>query len=112
MASRKQKKAGGEAATATTSTTASDQEQKSTAPTKGAATKKATKMARGRRTAKLERRGPGRPKGSKNKVRSRATAKKSAAPRRYTPAERANILAAAKRDGLSGPAAAKKFGIS
>ena len=32
--------------------------------------------------------------------------------RRYTPAERANILAAAAREVLSGPKAAKKFGIS
>ena len=32
--------------------------------------------------------------------------------RRYTDADRAEILGAAKREGLSGPKAAKKFGIS
>ena len=32
--------------------------------------------------------------------------------RRYTEHERARILAAAEREGLSGPKAAKKFGIS
>ena len=83
MASRKQKKAKGDA------------------------------TAGGRRTTTPKRRGPGRPKGSKNKTTAGAkTAKRSARPRRYTPADRAKILAAAKREGLSGPAAAKKFGIS
>lgn len=36
----------------------------------------------------------------------------SKATKRYTPADRARVLAAAAREGLSGPKAAKKFGIS
>lgn len=62
----------------------------------------------GKRIARKAKRGPGRPKGSKK---PRATTK-SVRPRRYEPAERARMLAAAKREGLSGSAAAKKFGIS
>ena len=114
MASRKPKKAKSDAATETAPAAATDQEQKSAAPAASAAKKKAPKKAATRRTAPPKRRGPGRPKGSKNKAAAVAkpAAKKSARPSRYTPAERAKILAAAKREGLSGPAAAKKFGIS
>lgn len=109
MASRKQKKATGEVATASAATAT---EQKND-PEVSAAKKRTAKKAAVRRVAKPKRRGPGGPKGSKSKPRAATkAAKKSARPRRYTPAERAKILTAAKREGLSGPAAAKKFGIS
>ena len=113
MASRKPKKVKS-AAAESTSVPAVDQEQKAAAPAISAAKKKAPKKTVARRAATPKRRGPGRPKGSKNKASTGAkpVAKKSARPRRYTPAERAKILSAAKREGLSGPAAAKKFGIS
>jgi len=126
MASRKQKKTNGEATTATTVAAAPEQKaEKKTAsaaavPKKAAkkkVAKKAPKKPATRRTT-AKRRGPGRPKGSKNKTRVAAKTRgtggprKGVAPKRYTPSERAKILAAAKREGLSGLAAAKKFGIS
>jgi transposase-like protein len=40
------------------------------------------------------------------------TAKKRGPGKRYTAAEKARILAAAKKEGLTGAKAAKKFGIS
>lgn len=114
MASGKPKKAKSDVTTEAIAVAATEQEQKSTASAATAAKRKAPKKAVARRAAAPKRRKPGRPKGSKNKPASAAkpAAKKSARPRRYTPAERAKILAAAKREGLSGPAAAKKFGIS
>jgi len=113
MASRKQKKAR-DGATETASAAAADSAQKGTAPAASTARNKATSKAAGRQAATPRRRGPGRPKGSKTKSRTvrKPVAKKPARPRRYTPAERARVLAAAMREGLSGPAAAKKFGIS
>jgi len=107
MASRKQKKV------VTASAGATNPEQTSTAPAVST-TKKKTKKAAVRPAATPKRRGPGRPKGSKNTPHAlgKPSAKKSARSRRYTPAERARILAAAKQEGLSGPAAAKKFGVS
>ena len=114
MASRKSKKAKSDASTEAAPATATEQEQKSVASVASTAGKKATKKAAVRRVATAKRRKSGRPKGSKNKLEStaRPATKKSERPRRYPPAERAKILAAAKREGLSGPAAAKTFGIS
>ncbi len=76
--------------------------------------KKATKR-RGRKKAAAKA-----PTKKTSKPRRRRKSKSTAAPskpkakagRRYTPAERAKILAAAKAEGLTGVAAAKRFGIS
>ncbi len=111
MPSRKQKKANNGASAETAKASAETAEASSTSTTPSAAKKQARKSAR-RKLAK--RRGPGRPKGSKNKPAAtrKAAMRTNARSRRYTPAERSRILAAAKREGLSGAAAAKKFGIS
>ena len=114
MAARKPKKSKSDVTTEAAPAAATEQEKKTTAIAGSAAKKKVSQKAVARRAATPKRRRPGRPKGSKNKPAAVAkiAAKKSTRPRRYTPAERAKILAAAKREGLSGPAAAKKFGIS
>lgn len=119
MASRKQKKGKAETAAASTSTEVKDPSAEKSAAPASETRKKATKRTGGRRTATTKHRRPGRPKGSKNKPRvaaakpaGKGVTKKSTRSRRYTPAERAKILAAAEREGLSGPVAAKKFGIS
>jgi transposase-like protein len=61
--------------------------------------KKAARSARGRQITQA-------------KVKSSELSTRSVRRRRHTPAERAQILAAAQREGLSGAAAAKRFGIS
>ncbi len=51
-------------------------------------------------------------KTTRTKRSKRSKPAKKSRGRRHTPVERAKILAAAQREGLSGPAAAKRFGIS
>jgi transposase-like protein len=79
--------------------------KKSVGPAKKAVVKKRLRAARKRGGTVRK------PKTSPRAAEKKRVAKK-AARRRYTPAERANILAAAKKEGLSGPVAANKFGIS
>ena len=56
------------------------------------------------------RRGPGRPKGSKNRVVTKKRGRKGRTS--YTPAKRAEILAAAKREGLTAVQVQKRFGVT
>ena len=74
-----------------------------------------TRKKRARRTA-AKRRGPGRPKGTKSRrAGASPRAKRGArnkARRRFSPAERAKILATAKREGLTGRDVARRFDIS
>lgn len=75
--------------------------------------KKATKKRASRRRAVAKRtRSASSPKKAARRALARKVAKKRAPGKRYTPSEKAKILAAAKAGGLSGAAAAKKFGIS
>jgi len=90
-------------------------ESKATETASEAAAKPAAKKAAKRR---------GRPRGAARKARpaakrvakpkrvTRRERRSSGVGRRYTPAERARILATASREGLSGLKAAKRFGIS
>jgi transposase-like protein len=71
------------------------------------AQKAASKKAKAKSTAK---RGPGRPKGSKNRFVSKKKGRKSRT--RYTPARRAEILAAAKQKGLTAIQVQKRFGVT
>src|SRR2546428_974330 len=67
------------------------------------------KPGRGRRKVAVAKR---QPRAETTPHARRSAASKARQRKRYTPGERRHILAAAKREGLSGPAAAKKFGIS
>lgn len=114
MASRKRKKT---KATAASSTPVAVQDQAGQTPAMASGGKKKAAKKRAN-TAVANRRGPGRSKGSKNKVHAaskpntKTAARKSNRSRRYTPAEKANILAVARSEGLTGAQVAKKFGVS
>ena len=70
------------------------------------ATQRRGRTRRATRRATLMAKSTGPTKAARRKRRSSRTGK------RHTPAERERILATARREGLSGPKAAKRFGIS
>jgi transposase len=75
---------------------------------------KASRSASKKKVAMPKRRGPGRPKGSKNKA-AGATAKKTGARMRrtrYEPVEREKILVVASAEGLTAAQVQKRFGVS
>jgi transposase-like protein len=113
MASRKQTRANGQPNGGASAPAAKSETEK---PAATAVSPKQSLKKRAARRATPRRRGAATSKRIAPVARTKATAKSPmrnpARPRRYTPAERAKILAAAKREGLSGPKAAKKFGIS
>lgn len=115
MASRKRKKTKNATAAVPPPTAVKDQAEPAPASTSGG--KKTAAKTRAS-TAVAKRRGPGRPKGSKNRPKSaskpttKTTAQRSDRSRRYTPAEKANILSVARSEGLTGAQVAKKFGVS
>ena len=74
--------------------------------------KKATKKRASKKRAAKRARSASSSKKAARKAIARRVARKRGPGKRYTPAEKAKILAAAKAEGLSGAAAAKKFGIS
>jgi len=83
----------------------------SSSETQGATMRKTGRRRRGaigtRKTSGLRRRG------RKTAVRAASRRKSTTGrTRRYTPAERARILATARREGLTGASAARRFGIS
>ncbi len=74
-------------------------------------TKKAANPRRAKRSPKTARK-------PRRQTRAKASASRPARPsrakvrRRYTPAERANILATARREGLTGAQVSERFGVS